>query len=201
MRAFIVRGNKVTESNHCKGKGISVQFLSGVLLIISALGLGGSTITPASALPFNDDMADSQAIRTGQIVRSAPDETVAVGSLKYRVESKEEALKLTNPHPVTATALRDGKRLFQVNCTPCHGTFTDEGIEPTPIMGRSIMPGPDLSNEFYAGRPDGLFYGTIHFGGVAVMPRVGYKLSPKESWDIVSYIRSEQEKSKNKGKK
>ncbi|MCB0331689.1 MAG: cytochrome c, partial [Bdellovibrionales bacterium] len=38
-------------------------------------------------------------------------------------------------------------------------------------------------------KSDGHIFSYIHFGGVAIMPRYGYKLSPREHWDIVNYIR------------
>jgi mono/diheme cytochrome c family protein len=150
----------------------------------------------ASALPFNDDMANTKAIRTGQMARAKPEGVVPVGGHQQTVATKEEALKLKNPNKANdPMAVENGERLFTVNCTPCHGYQDEKGVTPSAINARGamVMAGPDLGTDMYAAREDGLFYGTIHFGGMVVMPRVGYKLSPKETWDIVSYIRSIQQ--------
>ena len=150
----------------------------------------------AFALPFNDDMVDTQALRTGEISRQAPAETVAIGTHRWHVESKEDAASLTNPKNGDKLAALNGKRLFEINCAPCHGKLTSVGVEPSPLASKIIMQGPDLGSDYYAAKPDGLFYGTMHFGGLAVMPRVGFKLSPDETWDIVTFIRSIQKSRK-----
>lgn len=162
------------------------------------VALVGAIAIPAmvSALPFNDDMANTQAIRTGQMARAKPEGIVPVGGHQQTAATYQDALTLTNPNKKgDVAAIKNGKRLYSVNCTPCHGYPTDTGAEPSVAVKtqKMLMGGPDLGTDAYAVRPDGLFYATIHFGGMAIMPRVGYKLSPKETWDIVSYIRSLQE--------
>jgi len=56
------------------------------------------------------------------------------------------------------------------------------------------MSPPDLINDYYRQKSDGYLYGTIHFGGLAVMPGLGWKLSPEEHWDIINFIRQVQKK-------
>jgi mono/diheme cytochrome c family protein len=163
------------------------------IILLAAVAMSPNLV---SALPFNDDMANTKAIRTGQMVRAKPEGIVPVGGHQQTVATKEEALKLTNPNKKNDKfAVNNGKRLFEINCTPCHGYQDENGVVPSAAIqrGAMIMPGPDLGSDMYAAREDGLFYGTIHFGGMVVMPRVGYKLSPKETWDIVSYIRHMQQ--------
>ncbi len=162
------------------------------------MALVGVVVVPTivSALPFNDDMANTKAIRTGQMARAKPEGIVPVGGHHQKAASYQDALALTNPNKKgDVAALANGKRLYDINCTPCHGYPKDGGVEPSVAVKtqKMLMAGPDLGVEAYAARPDGLFYATIHFGGMAIMPRVGFKLSPKETWDIVSYIRSLQE--------
>ncbi|MCB9029959.1 MAG: c-type cytochrome [Deltaproteobacteria bacterium] len=151
--------------------------------------------TDALALPFNSDMVNMPSLSSGQISRSLPEDSVAIGSLADRVESKDEALNLKNPNDShDKEAPLRGERLFRVNCMPCHGSYDEKAVNtPGEVAKRAIMAGPDIANEYYATKPDGLFYGTIHFGGLAVMPRVGWKISPQETWDIVSYIRELQQ--------
>lgn len=149
----------------------------------------------ALSLPFNDDMVDSQ-LRTGTIMRPKAKGSVPKGSLSYRVESKEEAEKLKNIRKDSPLTVKRGKLLYQSNCYPCHGNIEAEPYTPGPVALKGLMP-PDITDKYYHEKSDGYFYGTIHFGGLALMPPLGWKLSPEEHWDIVNYVRSVQ---KTKGK-
>ncbi len=83
---------------------------------------------------------------------------------------------------------------FSVNCSPCHGDISTSPYVRGPVAQKSQMIGivPDLKDEMFKAKPDGHFYGIIHFGGMAVMPAYGWKLSPTEHWDMVNYIRKVQ---------
>lgn len=157
-------------------------------------GIAGSVVilwcSHAAALPFNTDMVNVQP-RAGAIMRPKPDGSVAVGSLDRFVESKEAATALVNPVKSDEKSVLRGARLFAVNCSPCHGDITKTPYAPGPVAEKFVMP-PDITNDFYKQKPDGLFYATIEFGGLAVMPAMGWKLSPAEHWDIVNYVRSVQ---------
>jgi mono/diheme cytochrome c family protein len=139
------------------------------------------------ALPFNDDMVNNQ-IKTGQIMRPAVKGTIARGALEYRLENEAAAQSLTNPFAENALSIKSGERLFRVHCYACHGDITKTPHQPA-AAGR-YLGAPDLTMAPYRDRTDGSIYGTIHFGGMAVMPALGWKLSRTETWDIVSYVRS-----------
>jgi mono/diheme cytochrome c family protein len=141
----------------------------------------------ALALPFNTDLYHGQPL-TGEVMRPKAKDSIPMGALARRVESKEVAASLENPILADALSVTNGERLFAINCTPCHGNFADgKQVSMGPVA--KYMPGPDLTAQLYKDRNDGFFYGTIHFGGMALMPAYGYKLSPTEHWDIVNYIR------------
>jgi len=159
--------------------------------------LVGVLLIPALAfgLPFNKDMVDVQ-MRAGSTTRPSVPGTVALGSLSYRVESKAETEGMTNPIARDEASVQRGKRLFEVNCTPCHGWYTNGGNVKPPVAkgvagenGYMGLPAPDITVDMYKQRTDGFFYGTIHFGGMAIMPAYGWKLSPHEHWDLVNYVR------------
>lgn len=163
---------------------------SSLLILIAGFSLN------ASALPFNDDMVQSRNsegrnmyFATGQIMREKPGDTVAVGSLEYQVHDKDEAAKLLNPKKDDSISWKYGKRLFQVNCSPCHGNIEAKTYSPGPVAQKFVSP-PDITGEPYrTQRSDGYIYGVIQFGGMAVMPALGWKLSPAEHWDIINYVR------------
>jgi mono/diheme cytochrome c family protein len=166
----------------------SAKSLFGSVVLSAMVTLGS-----ASALPFNDDMFDVQ-MRPGSTSRGKPKGSVPIGSLETRVASKEEALTLKNPIKSNPKSVRNGARLYKVNCLPCHGDISAtpwvKGTVATlsPIFAAT----PDISDKFYKEKPDGHFYGIIHFGGMAFMPAYGFKLSPDEHWDIINYIRKVQ---------
>lgn len=144
----------------------------------------------ASALPFNDDMHHTRVLRTGSSARGKPVGSIPIGSPWATITSKEDAMKLTNPIKGDKVSELNGERLFAVNCSPCHGTYTPQGRVMTPIVGMQFA--PDISSEAYRIRSDGDMFGVIHFGGMAIMPAYGFKFSVTEHWDIVNYLRKVQ---------
>lgn len=147
-------------------------------------------VTEAVALPFNDDMVDVQK-RTGTIMRQKAPGTVAIGMSEYYVPSREEAEKKTNPVKADAASLANGKRLFAVNCLPCHGDISKKPYAPGAVGKKTLQTPPDLTLDTYKTRTDGSIFATIHFG-IRLMPGHGWKLTPTDHWDIVNYIRNQQ---------
>lgn len=180
-----------------------------VAKILLSVGLfAGIASENLHALPFNTDMYNPQPM-TGSIMRPRVPDTVPLGSLQWRVATKEEAQKLKNPIKGDPISTANGGRLYSVNCAPCHGSYGKNGSY-TPSWFADRMPAPDLSAPMYSdqgadspgmGRSDGNIYGTIHLGGLAIMPAYGWKLSPTEHWDIINYLRSLQEAKRQGGAK
>lgn len=152
----------------------------------------------AIALPFNDDMVDVQK-RTGVMMRSKPSGSVPLGSLAYRVDSREDAKALTNPVKSDATSVENGSRLFKTNCSPCHGNLESKDWTPGPVGQKWPLKIPDLRGndparmKDYRTLSDSYFFEVIHFG-FGTMSGYGWKLSPTEHWNIINYIRSVQTK-------
>ena len=159
-----------------------------VALVLSLASL--VAVSEAMALPFNDDMVNVQK-RTGTIMRQKAPGTVAVGMSEYYVASREDAEKMTNPVKGDATSIANGKRLFAVNCLPCHGDISKKPYAPGAVGKKTLQTPPDLTLDTYKTRTDGSIYATIHFG-IRLMPGHGWKLSPTEHWDVVNYIRNQQ---------
>lgn len=167
-------------------------------IVFSVAGL--LSVTEARALPFNDDMVAVQK-RTGTIMRQKAPGTVAIGMSDYYVASREEAEKLTNPVKADAASIGKGKRLFAVNCLPCHGDISKKPYAPGAVGAKALQTPPDLTSVTYQppiaggdstqGRTDGSIFATIHFG-IRLMPGHGWKISPTDHWDIVNYIRNQQ---------
>ena len=158
------------------------------LFVGSLAGL--MAVGTAHALPFNDDMVNVQK-RTGTIMRQKAPGTVAVGSSEYYVPPRDEAEKLTNPLKGDVTSTANGKRLFAVNCLPCHGDISKKPYAPGAVGAKALQVPPDLTSDMYKTRTDGSIFATIHYG-IRLMPGHGWKLSTTEHWDLVNYVRNSQ---------
>lgn len=173
-----------------------MRYLNKLALLLLAVCLTNVySLTYLEALPFSDDMVDNQ-ISPGQSSLARVPGTVPLGSLKYYVKDKEQAQKMKNPVKPSELSLARGQRLFEVNCSACHGKWGDS-LQHTPYPAGQMMGAPDLSNSLYHDRTAGSIYGTIHFGNL-IMPAVGWKISPKETWDIINYVQDIQKQSANK---
>lgn len=147
----------------------------------------------ASALPFNDDMVNiNKYSRTGVMMRPKPMNSVALGSVATRLTSKEEAESLVNPLKGDAESTARGKRLWAVNCLPCHGDISKIPYQPGYVAAKLPLMPPDPTSDAYKGRTDGFFYGVVHLGAQGIMPVLGWKFSDTEHWDITNYIRAMQ---------
>lgn len=173
---------------------LSMNFKKFFILVLCAVPV------QVYALPFNDDMVDSQ-IKTGQVMRPKVDGTVALGSLEDFSESKEAATQFENPRSEDFLSITNGRRLYEANCYACHGNVAPrlEEYKPGPVL-QFGMPAPNLGHEIYhraenpsLGKTDGYFFATVRYGGLAIMPALGYKLSANEIWDVINYVRSVQE--------
>jgi hypothetical protein len=174
----------------CRGMKTTHRLTRQSQKILSTVALAAATVcAPLSvqALPFNQDMVGTQ-LTNGNIMRPKAAESVPVGaSERFIGPKREDALRLTNPVEPTEMSIASGSRLFAINCSPCHGRYI-EG-EHIPGAVSVYLPGPELSNALYKDKPDAHFFQFIYYGGLAIMPAYGWKLSIEEHWDIVNYIR------------
>ncbi|MCB0311456.1 MAG: c-type cytochrome [Bdellovibrionales bacterium] len=144
----------------------------------------------ADALPFNDDMVDTQ-LRAGAIMRPKPEGSVAKGTLERFVDPATAA-NLVNPKQSSRASVESGEMLFSVNCMPCHGDIKSPQWQTGPVGQKfSLKQPPDISSGQYKSRTDGQIFTAIHFGAGLMRP-VGWKLSMSETWDIVNYVRKVQ---------
>lgn len=151
------------------------------------------------ALPFNDDLVDTQP-KTGELIRPEPLDSIPIGASERYVESQVAALAFTNPNRPTSIAIERGKRLYMINCSQCHGAWSDGAFHAPAIKPVEWIRQPDILAPDYALRPDGFFFSAIHFGFGLNMPAYGNRLSISENWDLISYLRSVQKERDEKSK-
>jgi mono/diheme cytochrome c family protein len=127
----------------------------------------------------------------GMNMREPAKGTIARGQLdfaKYGVaknnENYEAASAWSNPLPTSEYNLAEGKRLYNINCTPCHaedgngkGTIVEDGKFPQV---------PAYSDRLPTINPGKAFYSITH--GKNLMGAYGTVLNPTQRWQVVHYI-------------
>ena len=91
-----------------------------------------------------------------------------------------------NPVTPTRESLEQSKALFAINCAMCHGqTSAERGA-----VGKKLMPpSPGLEHDLVRERSDAHIFKAITFG-FGRMPLFKDKLSPRERWDLVNFLRT-----------
>ena len=164
--------------------------------------VGAASVALASAavgLPWDVDMADSQAIKgyeTAQTAVGLPEGVVAQphvlsprGWAENYERSTDEGKALKSPFTVDASLLETGEKMYGVYCYPCHGYGDNLG----PVAAPGRYPGVvTLTGEtgIADDRSDGWIYLTIRNGG-AIMPSYNWAMDDREMWSIVHYIRTQ----------
>lgn len=156
----------------------------------------------AQAWPWSQDMANQINTKPQEPGDAAtgmkpfPKRSVPVAGTTVMVKDMEAARKMSNPVAADAKSVAQGRRLFGIYCTPCHGkSGTGDGL-----VGEKLIMKPwnlTSSNEMHSWNPkeypDGYLWGYMTFGG-AVMPAYANDLSATERWHVVNYMRKELQK-------
>jgi cbb3-type cytochrome c oxidase subunit III len=98
-----------------------------------------------------------------------------------------EAQKLKNPEPQNAESVEAGKTLYQRHCAACHGP-NGKGDGGLALSGGEPS---DLTDDVWDhGSTDGEIFVVIRDGVSADMLAYKDKLTEKQIWQVVNYIRS-----------
>lgn len=148
--------------------------------MVFSFGLSGL----AYAWPWSRDMADQPSIKPHEGPKDPPENTLPITGERLPMTREEMGEKVKNPIQATKESVENGKRLYMIHCSLCHGK---EG-KGDGSVSKKFVPPPNLAMDFYKNRPDGYIYGTITNGG-AVMPAYAENIPEKERWDVVNFIR------------
>lgn len=165
-------------------------------MLTALLGISAA----AYALPWDVDMADSQAVKGYEGVnpdvdwrlRELPEGVVRQENLltpgqvarNYdRLTPEGQALRA--PFAFDDASLARGEKMYQIYCTPCHGD--GEVLGPVARTDRIAVVVPVKSGAVQS-RSDGYLYLTIRNGG-ALMPGYGWAMDDTEMWSLVHYLR------------
>lgn len=151
---------------------------------------------PMSQLATEDetDPNGSNTINpNGLNMRLPVEHTIARGQLEYSTynmaktnENYEAASALKNPIAASEFNLAEGKRLYNINCTPCHG---EDGLGKGTIVADGKYPQvPAYADRLPTINPGKAFFTITH--GKNLMGSYGSVLTPNQRWQVIHYIYS-----------
>lgn len=104
---------------------------------------------------------------------------------KYRFVTLKDSIEaIQNPVPPDAESIDRGRALYQQNCRMCHGP-AGRGDGP---VGEVFARPANLVDPTIARQPDGVFYFWIMVGK-NTMPPFGDRLTTREVFDLINYLR------------
>jgi len=178
---------------------LTIRFtaLTGLLFLVA----GCKPSDEQRELEFMPDMYRNPAVgaqeeydyfEMGSAMIPPPEGTVPVGFEPYPYEVTEGALadSMENPLPLTRENLELGEKYYTIHCRTCHGvTGIGDGLV-TQVHRTNGMPvPPSLYTDKLREWGDGQLYHTIVMGQ-GQMPGYGARISEKNRWAIVHYIRA-----------
>ena len=87
---------------------------------------------------------------------------------------------------MTQRSLAEGKKIFAMRCADCHG---EEGHGDGKVAHELPVAPAVLSDPQVQEQSDGALWFKITFGK-RPMPAFGFRLSGKERWDVINYLRT-----------
>jgi mono/diheme cytochrome c family protein len=90
------------------------------------------------------------------------------------------------PFPATQEIVERGRERFNVFCSPCHGFAGDgDGM----IVQRGFRRPPSFHEDRLRNAPAGHYFDVIT-NGFGVMYPYGYRVTPRDRWAIIAYVRA-----------
>jgi mono/diheme cytochrome c family protein len=166
-----------------------MRLLKGVLL-------GLLIPSAAFAWPWSQDMMNQPSIKPQEgPMTQFPLRSVPVTGLPTKIHNRDEAKGLKNPTPPSKESIDNGRTLFRVYCSACHGLTGGANSPVTQRIGAINLREDYVQKQL----TEGWIFGTITFGSY-VMPAYGdpmarpdhrgaNDLTVKERWDVVNYVK------------
>jgi mono/diheme cytochrome c family protein len=151
-----------------------------IRLLVAALGV---FVAASCANDWRTDLWYQPSLRPQAAPRPEPEGAVPVQGVLV-ADEREDLEDLANPNEATSRSLANGKRLFAIHCSACHGA-SGHGGGP---ISKLFPEAPDLAFESIKRRSDGFLFGTLSLGGHA-MPSMREGLTVPERWDVVNHVR------------
>ena len=149
-----------------------------LLAMMLALAAGGCDFDMRQQPKF-DANAPARLWADGASARPLPRGVVAQEALARDAVA-------AHPPPVTDALIARGRDRYDIYCAPCHGLSGDaDGI----IVRHGFPKPPSYHSDALLKAPASTFYDTIT-NGYGVMYSYAARVSPRDRWAIVAYIRA-----------
>jgi mono/diheme cytochrome c family protein len=106
--------------------------------------------------------------------------------------SWDQASTLQSPVSSSAQTREQARKLYDVNCSACHGkTANGQSEVASRFSAAGAIPPPDFRSPRVTGRTDGQLYWLVT-NGIGNMPPFGDLLTDEQRWMVVQFIRNPQ---------
>ena len=147
-------------------------------------------------IAYNQDQPNAN-FSDGATSQTPPANTNPVDYIRYEYPNSKEgyegSIAVVNPTTMTDAQLLEGKHLYTVFCSPCHGDKGD-GQGHIVTLDKGISGVPAFYGDANSSRgglmqdmPAGKIYHTIMYG-VNAMGSYASQLTPDERWKVVAYV-------------
>lgn len=110
----------------------------------------------------------------------------AAGPAAAPWKAPARAAKKQNPFPADNASLQAGKRVYEAECSSCHGP---KGKGDGPSAKDLEVPAGDLSNPALWGQSDGELFWKLTEGRKP-MPSYAQTLTEEQRWHVVNFLRT-----------
>jgi mono/diheme cytochrome c family protein len=110
----------------------------------------------------------------------------------WDAEYARAATEIKDPLAYTDENKAEGKRLYDINCTPCHGPKGEGNGQLVELPNGSAGPFGSRPNPYKTllpPLPDGKIFYVVSYGK-NMMGGYGFQLNVKERWQVIHYIKS-----------
>jgi mono/diheme cytochrome c family protein len=111
---------------------------------------------------------------------------------KQDAERVRAGAEIQDPIEHSAENLAEGKRLYDINCTPCHGEKGEGNGQLIELPGGGDGPFTSRPQPYKTLLPplkDGSIFYSVSYGK-NMMGGYGFQLDVKERWQVIHYIKS-----------
>lgn len=148
----------------------------------------GGCVQEMANQPRVESFEASSFFKDGIGARHQVQGTIARGQTWQRgIESsgKDEKGFVHNPYRATTDSIREGRRMFNINCQHCHGPA---GYGDGMVVQRGFPQPPSYHSDRLREMEDGRLFEVITQGH-GRMPAFGKLLAIQDRWSIVAYVR------------
>jgi mono/diheme cytochrome c family protein len=148
-------------------------------IAFACLALGACTKSNMDSQPKYHQYEKGELFSDGKVLQHPPPGSVARGDL-------DRDAQVAHKPKVDAALLKRGRERFDIYCAPCHDrTGGGRGI----IVSRGMPKPPSYHDARLRDAPDQHFFDVITHG-YGAMYSYADRVSPRDRWAIVAYIRA-----------